>query len=434
MKKYLGLSVLLVVLLLFAAPVLAAPPAPGDGGSRLRALGERVLERVRPGGQTLRVAGALTSIEGDTLVVDAPRGAVTVVTDAFTRFVIPGAESPGIADLQVGDTVAASGRREGETLRANVVAVTGGELVRLQGEVAVVGAADFTLTTAEGAVTVLVNEQTRYLLPGAEQPGLAALVVGDTVGVGGVRQDGAVVARLVARARPRTAEVAGTVTAVGADSLTVARPNGTAVTFTVTDETRVLVPGVAEPGLADVQVGDRVRVTGQLVDGATLAVRVVVVPPDAAALLGEVVEVQGQVVQVRTRLEQVIAVQTDATTQWFIPGVENPTVADLRPGDTVRIGGAWIDAGNFQAWAVQVPQKARGAQAMGRILTLGDEQFTLGTARGVVTVQVEAETRYIIQGLESPGFDNLTVGQAVAVTGLRQEDGALTARVVRGRP
>ena len=436
-KHWTWLLVLVALSLVFVVPALTAPPAPGNKGAgtemslqpqsgrRLSATFQR---------RSARVMGTVLSIEGNTLVVENEQGTVKVLTDVFTRFVIPGVESPGIAAVEVGNYIVAQGQRKGESFHANSVLVRPQKPSRLGGEVTAVGADSFTLVTEEETVTVLVDDQTRFRFPDVEAPGLGDVVIGEKLLVIGQPTDeGDVLATLVTRPRPRVGEIIGEVTTVGSASLTVERQGGAAVTFTMNEETVFMVPEIAEPTLADVHEGDAVRVRARLEDETPVALRVIVVPPTAAALLGKVLSVEGTTVQVETRLEQTIAVQTNSTTQFVIPGTDNPTLADLQEGDTLRIGGEWVDTGTFHAWVIQVRLEERVRKGGGRILSLGDAEFTLGSPHGTVRVLVNDETHYRFPGVDDPSFDDLEVGQQVGVAGLLQEDGALLARWVGRR-
>ena len=122
----------------------------------------------------------------------------------------------------------------------------------------------------------------------------------------------------------------------------------------------------------------------------------------------------------------------DKTTHLLIPGQEEATLEALQEGDRVEIGGRWLDTSTFQAWIIRVDRRPIRRVARGRILTLGTSQFALGTMDGVVTVQVNDETRYR-QGGEEVGFDALAEGQFVTVAGEKQDDGTwLALRVLIG--
>ena len=433
MKSRGWILVLVVAASLVAVvPVMAASPGP-DKFPRAFERPPAVIAEAQ-GRRRDRIAGKVVSVEGNTIALGTPRGQVDVVTDAATRFIMPGVESPGLDAVVPGMKLAAQGRRDSDVFRARVVLVVPENVGRFQGEVATVGPDSFTLNTAGQTLTVAVNERTRFILPGTEDPGLDDLAVGETVIVAGQTQDdGTFLARLVTRLRPRIGKISGTVTAVGADSLTVQRRDGSETTGLVNDETDIFVPGVENATLADVKVGDKVQVQGNLEDDTAVALRIVVISPEAAALLGEVASVEGATVQVKTRTDQVIAVETDALTRMVIPGVAAPALADLRVGDKVRIGGEWQDAGTFHAWVINVGRQGRVGRVQGRILSVAGSEFTLGSPQGSITVAVDDETRYTLPDVETPGFDDLKKGQWAVVIGLLEEDGALLARSVQVR-
>ncbi len=109
------------------------------------------------------------------------------------------------------------------------------------------------------AEAVLVNDKTRFRLPGQKDVTFADLKVGDRVTVlGGKPAAGVFTARLVniEPRRPRIHAAAGTVTAVSATSLSITNLRGDLVTFVINDKTRIV------PKDAVIQVGDKVAVAG----------------------------------------------------------------------------------------------------------------------------------------------------------------------------
>lgn len=437
MKKRIGWLALLagvIALMMAVVPALAAPPSPDPWAQSPEYPGKVQREPDRQ--QGVRLSGTVVEVVERTIVLDIPLGQLDVQTDGRTHFVIPGVESPSIAGIEAGMNVAVQGRRLGRGFYAQAVLVLSENGGRVRGEVTAMGDGTFELATADGTVSVVVDARTRFRLPGIAEPSLADLTVGDRISVTGLHlDDGTFLARLVASVRPRIEERTGVVAAVDAESITVQLPRGSEVTAGVTGETVVFVPGVVDATIADIAVGDTVRVRAEVVgQDEFAALRIVVIPPDAAALMGTVHDVAGTTVQVETRMGQVIAVQTDAATQVIIPGVESPTLADLREGDKVRVGGSWVDAGDFYGWVIQVGREGRVGQTQGRILSLDRDAFVVGSPHGVVNVVVDEATRYRIPGVEEPGFDDLTAGQWVAVQGLFEADGVLRARLVTGRP
>ena len=426
MKKRIGWLALLAstIALIVVVPVLAAPSVPNQW--------PQFSEYPDRGQRDVRLAGTVVGVLDRTVVLDIPLGQLNVQTDGRTRFAIPGVESPSIADIEVGMKVVVQGSRQGWSLHARVVRVLPENSARVQGEVISTGEDAFELAIDDGMVSVAVDERTRFRLPSDEVLSSVDLTVGDRVVVTGMHQDdGTFLARLVTRLRPHIEERRGVVLAVDAESVTVQLPRGPEVMALVTDETVVFVPGVVDAAISDVAVGDEIRVRAEVTgEDALVALRVIVIPPDAAAIVGVVNEVENAAIQVETRTGQIITVQIDGATQIVIPGLESPTLEDLRQSDKVRVGGLWIDENLFSGWVIQVSKDGRVAEVQGRLLSLGNADFTVGSPHGVVSVSVDANTRYRIFGDEEPTFDGLIEGQWVVVRGLVEEDSALRAREV----
>ncbi|MGD1992903.1 MAG: hypothetical protein PVI59_06895, partial [Anaerolineae bacterium] len=71
-----------------------------------------------------RVAGEVTEIEGQTLVLETPRGAVQALTDGDTVFRVPGVEEATLADVTPGDQVVCAGAwQDPGTFAARIVQV-----------------------------------------------------------------------------------------------------------------------------------------------------------------------------------------------------------------------------------------------------------------------------------------------------------------------
>jgi hypothetical protein len=76
----------------------------------------------------------------------------------------------------------------------------------------------------------------------------------------------------------------GTITAIGAGSLTVGEADGSSVTVATDDNTVVFLGGWAGKGtLADLQAGDQIFVQSRVDGGVTLAKRIVIVPDSSAS-------------------------------------------------------------------------------------------------------------------------------------------------------
>ncbi len=424
--------VLLAGVILLALAFGAAGTASAQSGDRPQSPRHSV-----PDGA--RVYGLLESVDGETLTLATPVGAVTLVTDSNTRFRVPGAENAGLDDLSPGDALAASGwwEQEGSTFHAfGVLRLESDRALPLAGKLTGISGDTLTVETRRGSATVRVSGETRYRVPDVEQPGLADLEAGMRVTVKGtLAPDGSLLAQMVAvpHVGPRQGRLQGEVTAVAGDTLTIRTGRGREIEVLTGAETEFHVPGVQDPSIADLQVGDRVSGEGQVGDdGSVQATLVMVMPEDAARLSGRVTAVEGTTLVLDTPGGQV-NVLTDSDTVVRIPGVEAPALGEIQVGAQVKAVGSWEDGDTFHAIAVSEAGGRRAGQpgdARGRVISVTADGFLLGTEHGPVTVVVDDETNYRVPDVETPGLDDLTVGSPVGVRGVWSDDGTLQARGV----
>jgi len=122
-----------------------------------------------------------------------------------------------------------------------------------RGEVTAVGDDDLTLETpGRGALTVRITGQTRFRLPGTDDPGLDDIAEGDRIVVAGHRdRDGNLVAREVGKLPEK---IEGTVTAIRETSLQIDTAGGP-VTVHTDENTHFHIPGDDDPDLDDIAAG-----------------------------------------------------------------------------------------------------------------------------------------------------------------------------------
>jgi exosome complex RNA-binding protein Csl4 len=129
----------------------------------------------------------------------------------------------------------------------------------------------------------------------------------------------------------------GKVTKVHGKTLEVENRRGTFEVLT-DDETLFRIPGVEEPSIKDVEVGD--VVAGKVVqqeDGTLLATAIAVLPPPRPGErrgIGRVMAIQGQTLEVETRW-CTAEIRTDGEIVFRVPGVEEPTIEDIEVGDLI---------------------------------------------------------------------------------------------------
>ncbi|MBC7237458.1 MAG: hypothetical protein H5T69_16575, partial [Chloroflexi bacterium] len=268
----------------------------------------RALSEDAPRGGVFLV-GRLLSVAEDALSIEAgdQEWAVTVTEETIIR--LPGIEEPTLADLKVGKVLSVRGKvlgvgqMEAEVIAPPQRAPRPGNLLEqlkrarqlvgtIRGEISALADEGFTVTNPRGALEVVVNEETRYRIPGVEEPSFADLAVGQLIVVRPVPEEGglnpedgvtAAVVGVVSEEQMRRIqrglnllerlrrliggmELRGEVKAIlengeGLYTLAVDTPRGE-VTVQATGETKVWI-GRQEASIADVKVGDRVLISGR---------------------------------------------------------------------------------------------------------------------------------------------------------------------------
>ena len=419
-------------------------------GSGTAALAEEPANMQEVRGQVTAVSLAERTISVRTSNV----GPVTIHTNEQTQFVIPGVPNPGLDDVQVGDQVVATGQwRARSQFLARVVAVHRPERrpIEVAGEVTAIdfAQATFMLRTRSGETkTIVTNGSTRFIIPGVPEPGLDDVRVGDQALVTGWL-DPANPSRITAlsvvihRPQPRPIEVAGTVREINlaGGTFTLVTRSGDTKIISTTAETRFIIPGVPEPGLDDVQVGDRAVVTGWVHprDPNRVIARIVVIQrprPQPVKVAGRVTAIdlaEGTfTLEIRSTVTRTIT--TTAETRFIIPDVPEPGLDDVRVGDQALVTGIpnpRDPRGIFaQIVAIHRP-RPRPGRVSGRVTAVDTTAGTLTvqTEEGIKTVKTDERTRLCVPGVENPTLADF-LDQRIVALGFWNEDGSLQARVV----
>ncbi len=333
-----------------------------EEGDTFHAFGVARIETDR----VLPIAGELTDIGAGTLTVETGHGLTTIGVDDETVYRIPDVEEPALNDLEIGMRIVARGTLNPDgSLLAQVVAVprVGPRQGHLQGEVLAIEGDTFTIRTGRGRqpgreIQVLTDETTEFRVPDVENPSIADLQVGDKIaGEGVLEEDGTVRATLVVVLPEQVARLDGEVTAVEGATLVLDTLGGTVNVVTDAD-TIFRIPGVEEPALADVEVGDRVSTAGTWQDETTFNATGVGVrggrrPGQPGDARGRAISVGSQSLVLGTP-QGPVTVLVDGETQYRIPGVEDPGLDDIETGDAVGARGTWNEDGTLQATGVGV--------------------------------------------------------------------------------
>jgi len=201
--------------------------------------------------------------------------------NSVTKLKIPDTDGSGtvtLADLKAGGKVDARPSTTEATLAVSISAK--GDYQRgdeVEGAVSAVGAASLTVTKEDGtSATVNVNTETKLRAPDRDGSGtvtLADVLVSDKVEIYLSATDPTLA--LSVKVEAKGTKIAGTVAAVGADSVTITLADATTKTVTVNSSTKLRIPaadGTPTGTLADLKVGDAVKAkTVSGADGTTLA-------------------------------------------------------------------------------------------------------------------------------------------------------------------
>ena len=304
------------------------------------------------------------------------------------------------------------------------------------GRVEAILSAGFVLSNAQREVTVSVDAETAYRVPGVEDAGLDDLKVGDTVLSLGRRDgEGGFLARVVGVLPPMPfASLKGVVIAIEGPALTVTTVAGEKVVST-DDETQFSVPDVDEATLADIGIGDRVFAIVLAQDDRSLLAKSVAVIPDGAlgpiGFRGRVTRVSDDKLDLSLR-QRDVSVGVTADTRLRVPGVDDPSMADIRVGDWVlvvaRLKGPWrVEA---TAVAVVPAMPAHRYVIPGEVIGIDGTTLTVQDPNDQHLVMTDEQTQVRIQGVEDATVADIELGDQVLALGQPQENHSLLARLI----
>ena len=193
----------------------------------------------------------ITAISGSSVSLATEDGWTRTITVTAEASITKGGEKAALADLKVGDIVRLGQKRNDDgTWTVTALAVV---LPQTAGKVTAVGADTITITGRDGAAQTIHTTGSTTYHRGKATGTRADVVVGSgIVAVGERGSDGSLTATSVRVILPR---VAGTVTAVTADSITLKLRDGSTVTVHVGSGTTIGVAGVESAKIADVKTG-----------------------------------------------------------------------------------------------------------------------------------------------------------------------------------
>ena len=312
----------------------------------------------------------------------------------------------------------------------------------LLGQVTAIKGTTLMVKTPDGERQVTTNDETRFRIPGVENPTIADVKVGDYILARGEPDSTGTFAAqaILAVSGQRVGRfiVQGTVSAIEGTTLTLDTRQGEKQM--TTDEAIFWAPDVENPSLADVQVGDPVVVWGRPDEDGSLAARLVAIASAGElrehAVRGRVTAVEGQTLVIMTR-EGEKEVVTTSETYFHVPNVEEPNLDDIEAGCIIAALGQKDDDGTFTAQIVAVAPARRLRRTIvrrnmvfGEVMAIEGVTLTIETRRGEQTILTDANTRFRVPGVENPSIEDIEVGDRVIALGRRNEEGEFAARVV----
>ncbi len=204
-----------------------------------------------------------------------------------------------------------------------------------------------SLATADGWTRTISVTSATTITKGGAAATLADIEVGDTIHFGQTRNaDGTYTITAIAIIQP---QVAGTVTAVGTDSITITLRDGTSQTVATTDSTAYHLER-ADGARADVTVGSVIVATGEKnADGSLTASSIWVRLPHVA---GTVAATTADTITITRRDGTTVTVHVGSDTTVRVPGVESPTIADVKAGMMIVVEGKQRADGSIDATAI----------------------------------------------------------------------------------
>ncbi|NLS79769.1 MAG: hypothetical protein GXY76_21185 [Chloroflexi bacterium] len=477
LRKSLTLLTLIVVLLLAATGLAAA-----DQNVALNP-GANPNPRPSPSPSPVLVTapGQVQSIAADGFTILKGDGQeLSIAVTADTRFVILGDEDPAFEDLAVGDQVVVVGwpvAGDPNAITAKVVTVRKiqPQPIRVAGQVTAVDVpnlefqmvvGELTRSRVTRELTVLVTSETEFVIPGVEAPGLDKLLVNDKVVVVSVpvAADADLAGRppelaeitaatvYVQRPQPRPVKLLGRVAAMNAaeGAFDLVAADGSVSHIVTTADTQVSVPGIEDATLDDVKDGDIAQVmarppAAEATEQVFTALSVAVQKPRPLTLTGRISAVDEDAGTFELVLDDdtTKAIKTNADTRFRVPGIEEPTIADLAAGQravvtalAAPLTGATADPLFELVAKLVVVQAPRPANLTGAIesVNLAEPSFALKLTGGRDTKQIltDADTTFVIPGLENPGLADLQtqIGSLALVKGVITPAGDILARSV----
>lgn len=218
-----------------------------------------------------------------------------------------------------------------------------------------------------------------------------------------------------------------TIGAISGSNITLTTDDGWTRTIAVTGSV-ALTKGGQTVALSDLAVGDAVRFSQTRNDDGTVTVTAIAVVVPSVS--GTVSDVTSSGFKVTTRDGSVWTITTDGNTTYRIGAVDG-TSAAVADGARVRVEGESTGDNALKALGIEVPAE----HTLGTVTAKTASTITITKRDGTsVTINVDGDTKFIIDGDEAADLADITIDMVVGVQGTTASDGSIAAdAVVAGR-
>jgi hypothetical protein len=222
-----------------------------------------------------------------------------------------------------------------------------------QVSVTAINGTSLSLATEDGWTRTISVTTATTITKGGASATLADLAVGDTIRFRQTRNaDGTYAITAIEIVQPR---VAGTVTAVGSDTITITLRDGTSQTVRTTGSTTYHVER-ADGTRASVTVGSVIVASGEkAADGTLTASSVWVRLPHVA---GTVTRTTADTITLTRRDGTSVTVHVGSATTYRVVGIDAPTLSDIKAGMAIVVEGTQRADGSIDASAIGAGDRA----------------------------------------------------------------------------
>ena len=204
-----------------------------------------------------------------------------------------------------------------------------------------------SLQTTDGW-TRTIDATGAAITKGGQTIAVTALKVGDQINFREARQSDGTYKITTIEVLVPTAS--GTVTAVGAGSVTITQSDGSSKTLTLTGSTTYSEAG-ATVSKSAVVVGVRISAQGTVDSAGSFTATAITIAP--SSVQGTVASKTSATIVVTTKAGKTVTIDVSAATRYSVRGVSAPTLANVAVGDRITAAGTLNADGSLNATTVQ---------------------------------------------------------------------------------